>query len=137
MLSPEQIEHLFTYHPPTPEQVTKYETIKAAVAEVNEVIDTLRRLVPGLKADENASDYLKCYQAINASTKALVAVLCELCPPSADLAAAVRCVRLVRNACNEQVVWVARGSVPGFLVIARHELIKARWQANSAIALEK
>ena len=131
------INHLFTYHPPSPEQVVVYDRIKAGFRTISETIDHIARGTPPVGVPP-IPDYGPMYQEINASCRAAAELMVEHCPPSADLSAAIRCLRLVRNACNEFVVSRSRQQPDvALLAIARAELFKARWQANSSIALHR
>jgi hypothetical protein len=125
MLTTAEIEHMFTYHPPSTEQQAKYAAISAAVAHGSALINSLQWCTKPVKTE--------AFARINDITKAIATTMCEHCPPSADLSAAIRCVRLVRNACNAY----ARTPEAAFLITATQELIKAKWQANSAIALHR
>lgn len=62
----------------------------------------------------------------------------EHCPKSADLAAALRCIRLGHAAMNEYVhLYLASGIRRDILLdIAEAEYDKARWQAISSISCE-
>lgn len=79
------------------------------------------------------------YTLINEECKMFAVTIDNLAPDSADKAAAIRCVRLARNAFNECVTVPTnqdgkRDHLPWLFTVAQVELVKARWQANSAIA---
>jgi hypothetical protein len=75
---------------------------------------------------------------------AFVTLINELCPSSADSSAAIRCVRLARNAYNEYLCEVIRHlqgrtsphpvSLEHWKQVAWEKLTEARWQASAAIA---
>lgn len=128
MLTPELLDLHLTYHPPTAEQAPKYAAIRAAA-------ESVRALVEQLRPEMDYTDPAAMCERVNTATRRLAVVVDENAPDSADKAAAYRCVRLVRNALNEYIMAMAHGGlVEGLLDIARDELFKARWQANSAIA---
>lgn len=137
MLTQAQIDHMFTYQPPTPEQTVKYKAIATASNAVEHSLKRLdQRAAAGCQCCNGGPDYSEEYRRINDTARALVESFVLNCPPSADLAAAIRCARLVRNAYNMYVVGLAGGiKKPYLLAIARDELTKACWQANASIAL--
>ena len=130
--TPEQLDNWFTYHPPTEGQKPAFAAIAAMERDCAEMLTK-----PGLTHNQ-----------VNAMLRRFVEMIDALAPDSADKTAAVRCVRIARNAINEAIMQAARSEHPAShclwvcehdLVslpcrIAVHELIKARWQANSAIA---
>lgn len=144
MISKEQLNKWFTHHPPTPETAPKY----AAIREAESV--AARPLVAILNGGTLAT-----YDAVNTSCRAFVEAVDANAPGGDDKAAAIRCVRLARNAANEALALHATENAghplagarppesdwqqPSYNVImlvreAEAELRRARWQANSAIA---
>lgn len=131
-LTTEQLDNWFTFHPPTDGQGAKYIAITAMERTCAEMLT-----MPGLTHDQ-----------VNATLRKFVELIDEAAPDSADKTAAIRCVRIARNAMNEAIVQAVRaehpashclwvcdyGSVSLPCQLAIHELAKARWQANSAIA---
>jgi hypothetical protein len=138
-LTSDQLDNWFTYHPPTNEQSPKYGAIRLAEQEVHSVFGGLRSRLAlareGVNVDANQLTIDDC-DKVNAVTRALVEAIDANAPDSADKTAAIRCVRLARNGANE---WIM-SNVSGYplhvdsLALATAELVKARWQANSAIA---
>lgn len=127
-MTPEQIDNWFTDHPPTDETAPKYAAIREAESTCHEVLITeLEGPVRGASHD-----------AINAACKAFAVAIDERAPDCADKSAAIRCVRVARNAANEAVAVMLASGGSGFDVEierqARDNLRAARWQANSAIA---
>lgn len=123
MLTTEQLDNWFTYHPPTDETRPKY----AAILDAQRAAALAFHNAPG-KADRSAAFF-----DVNATTRFFVEVIDANAPDSADKTAAIRCVRLARNAINEALVSFDTEHRLLFDV-AIAELLKARWQANSAIA---
>jgi aconitase B len=122
MLKQEQLDNWFTYHAPTDETRPKYEQITLAESRIQ---------------DELVEDVnIITHDAINGTLRDFVVLIDSLAPDSADKTAAIRCVRIARNALNEAVM--CRKNDPDrarmLARIASDEIIKARWQANSAIA---
>jgi hypothetical protein len=130
-ISAEQLDAWFTYHPPTEEQKPKYAALRVAFAEAS---------LPGVALLNEGT--LATHDEVNRRSRALVETIDALVPESADRTAAIRCVRLARNAFNEAIVQ-ARGEdgaqawlVHDLVTEGNRQLRLARWQANSAIALE-
>ena len=131
MLSTEQLDNWFSYHAPNEETAPKYAAIRAAETDVHALLRSLRdemsaggRLAP--------SD---C-ELVNAGTRVLAVVIDAHAPDSADKTAAIRCLRIARNATNEIIMRSFGGASyeEGAFTVAHGEVTKARWQANSAIA---
>ena len=128
---------LFVYHPPTPETAPRYEAITDAWGKCHHILD--RILGNFVVVDPPAVPTHENYAEINAACKAFYEVIQKVCPPSADRAAAERCVRLARMKANEAM----RPSLPGctafwaqqVAVSALTELLNAKLQANASIAL--
>lgn len=121
MLSQLTLDALFTYHPTNERTAPKYEAIRDAE-------ERCRKLA--LKA-ENYGDVT--YNDVNEALRHFASVIDENAPECADKSAAIRCVRLARNALNEHLT----GKMGGVLAIATQQIIMARWQACSAVALEE
>ncbi len=119
---PEELDAWFTYHAPTATTAPLFERVNAAWLEA--LNTCLGRRDP------------PTFDTINAACRAFVVAIDESAPPCADTSAALRCVRLARNAANEKIT--GRGRQPWDQELARiveAELAKARWQANAAIAI--
>lgn len=143
-LTTETLDLWFTYHPPTEETRRLY----AAIRDAEEVMHTTMLYVVGTaRRHEGAmGDVLGLlFGQVNAAARAFAVAIDTAAPESADKTAALRCVRLARNAANEAIV-SARAEQSGspvrvwassqtLLNIAHAEIVKARWQANSAIAI--
>jgi hypothetical protein len=125
VLTPEQLDHWFTYHPPTEETAPKYAAIQRGQ------LDADFGIAVSCAPDSPDPDAVR-HGNINAVTRNFVGIIDANAPDSADKTAAIRCVRLARNAANEAVT-NPKGA-PRLIAIAATELQKARWQANSAIA---
>lgn len=129
-IDPTLLDVWFTYHAPTEHTLPRYAAIRAAEATCASVSTAI------LNGGWHAS-----YSVVNATCRRFVEVIDENCPESADKTAAIRCVRLARNALNEALTIL--GSQPYTEVpyvvsnlcrVAEGELQKARWQACSAVA---
>ena len=132
-MTPEQLDHWFRYHAPTEETAPKYKAIREAEERCWKSISQGVFENIGVPA---------IYNLINAECKAFAQVVDELCPEGDDKAAAIRCIRLARNAFNEAVVLsrdvdnLVYQEIDNLWLfnLGKQELVKARWQANSAIA---
>jgi hypothetical protein len=124
-LTAEQLDNWFTYHAPTEETTPRYAAIREAEAACVHGFNHVNACV-----DEPAG---VGYGNINACARAYAIAIDTNAPDSADKTAAIRCVRIARNAANEAVT-KAGGERARLFAIANTELQKARWQANSAIA---
>lgn len=127
-LTPDQRDNWFTYHAPTPETAPKYTAIRDAEECAASCMTAL------LNGGGAAT-----HDVVNARCRAFAETIDALAPDSADKSAAIRCVRLARNAMNEALVVASKFGPEDALVIilvreAASELRRARWQANSAIA---
>jgi hypothetical protein len=141
MLTPDQLDNWFTYHPPTEETAPKYAAVRAAEEDCHVTIGHLFSKGPNgpqvwdpeqvnvvLMGGNKALGYAE----VNRATRALAEAIDANAPDSADKSAAIRCVRLARNAMNEAI---ATSNYPESLRSCAHENLRmARWQANSAIA---
>lgn len=124
MMTEAQREAWFTYHPPTEETAPKYAAIRAAEAAC------AHGLTMGIGLVDEPPHVR--FGHINSACEAFAVAIDEQAPDSADKSAAIRCVRLARNAANEAVVDAAGAG--RLQAMALTEIQKARWQANSAIA---
>jgi hypothetical protein len=121
----DQLDNWFTYHPPTDETAPKYDAVRRGQ------LDADFGIAISVAVDSPDPDAVR-YGNINAVTRNFAEIIDANAPDSADKTAAIRCVRLARNAANEAVA-NPKGA-PRLAAIAATELQKARWQANSAIA---
>jgi len=127
------LDVLFTYHPPTEATAPRYAAVNAAFQEAVRAVtgdwpaETLRTTVAG-----------ECAAALRTFGQAIL----DNTPPSADRTAAIRSLRLARNAINEALFGEPpiEGTREEYLdLVSRlpaQYLCEAKWQANSAIALE-
>lgn len=118
----DQLDHWFTYHPPTPETEPKYAAITLARQEAEAVV-----LAEG--SGRNPPNF----ERVGAALKNLAIVILNNAPACADTTAAIRCVRLARNAANALLRSPGDGQLQA---IAIQNLYSAQWQANSAVALD-
>ena len=133
MMTQDQIDNWFTYHAPTDETAPKYQAIRdAEQACITDITQTHY---------EVGGDIAQVYKYINLNTRHFAEVIDANAPDSADKTAAIRCVRLARNLFNEWATQIAKPTAerswsdPRFLFSAAElELVKARFQANGAIA---
>jgi hypothetical protein len=140
-LTAEQLDNHFSYHAPTEETAPKYAAIRKAEEDCHVTIGHLFSKGPNgpqvwdpeqvavvLLGGNKALGYAE----VNRATRTLVEVIDQNAPDSADKSAAIRCVRLARNALNEAI---ATNNYPESLRTCAHENLRmARWQANSAVA---
>ena len=101
MITQDQLNHWFVYHSPTIETQKKYAAIRAAEDACHDVFASMA--VTGYAAPLADCD------RVNASTRAFAEAIDANAPDSADKAAAIRCVRLARNAANEHIMACALG----------------------------
>lgn len=123
-MTEEQLDHWFRYHLPTIETAPKYRKLREAELRASMDIDD---------AIADDCDVQVRHNRINDTCKAFAVVIDELAPNCADKTAAIRCVRLARNAANE-AIYAEPDHQSDLRIICGQELAKARWQANSAIA---
>lgn len=127
-MTEDQRNNWFVYHAPTEETAPKYKAIREKERNVH------LSITQGFY--ENLSGP-PLYDLINKECQAFAVLIDEVAPDSADKSAAIRCVRLARNAYNEAATPTdgsANKNQTWLIEIAEAELVKARWQANSAIA---
>ena len=120
----------FTYHAPNADTTPRYKIIRKEESKVFGVIQDQY-------ANNFAIDTIKtqeAYDAINRACYYFAAACEQLCPPCADLSAAIRCIRLVRMMANEGLATCVKPNLqkdgPMFT-----QLMLARMQACAAIAL--
>jgi hypothetical protein len=144
-LSAAQLDAYFTYHAPTEEQKPKYKAIDDAYKKAKfEVVSPLADIFRSQAAPTSA-----VHDIVNRATREFACVINEQSPDSADKTAAIRCVRLARNAANELYALIIKDWDDLFLdpekyqstleVLAHSiddEFNRAKWQSKSAIALE-
>ena len=138
MFTQEQLDRDFTYHTPTTVTAPKYASIREAEEAVHKWFDTLRaRAASPRSVVKEPLTPLDC-NTVNAVTRAFAEVLDAQAPDGADKAAAYRCIRLARNGANEFIMSHVLGFplVTDSLRIAVDEIVKARWQACGAVALD-
>ena len=128
MLSPEQLDNWFLYHPLTDETRPKYAAVRAAEFECHKLGASLTMA----EYTATAADY----DRINATLRTFAEAIDANAPDSDDKSAAIRCVRLARNCFNEQVASCLLGFPVHINMVAEgsRQLVLARFQANSAIA---
>ena len=131
-MTAEQLDNWFSYHQPTDETAPKYAAIRETEAHVVASITQAHFENVGTVA---------LYGCVNAACKRFAVVIDTLAPDSADKTAAIRCVRLARNLFNEWGTEIGKdpaarswANPQDLFVAAELELVKARMQANSAIA---
>lgn len=120
------LDHLFTYHPPTEEKAPLYKRLSA---DFQEAQDVLEGIAPVRKHPQEV------FAEVNEALKTFAASILEVCPPSADRSAAIRCVRLARNAANAHL-HAGPNATGREIEIAHQQLLMARWQSAAAIALD-
>lgn len=116
----------------------KYAAIRAAEFECHRLLGELETNVAQMLAEgfTNGGATASDCERVNAATRNFVKTIDANAPDSADKTAAIRCVRLARNAANEWIMHLVSG-FPLYIDNigeARRQLVLARWQANSAIA---
>lgn len=87
---------LFAWHPPTDEQRPKYQQLQIGfMAVVERAKASFAEATYGVRADQDVFDNF------TKTVTAYAELIEELCPPSADRTAALRCLRLAHNAVND------------------------------------
>ena len=126
------IPDLFGYQPPNDDTRPRHARVDAAadacVKVLRETLDADGLVVPKATGAQ--------FAAITDACRTLVEEMESVCPPSADLAAAVRCVRLARMFANNALV--APGDCFEPADDRRQALLQlklARLQAKASIAL--
>lgn len=119
------IADTFTYIAPNDDTAARHQRIRSAQAEC------AASIVEDIDADDVPPRAR--FERISAACKRFHDELVAVCPPSADLSAAIRCVRLARMAANEAIAVPHERSRSGH--VAKEQLIIARWQACAAVAL--
>jgi hypothetical protein len=138
MLSYWDRENLFVYHPPTAETQPKYDAIRAAEQRCLVFAHHLWNGTPTMG-----------YEDVNRCCRAFAETIDLNAPDSADKSAAIRNVRLARNAMNEYIAtkgtYVIPAGIPQELRLdtthfladtCMRELFQARFQACAAVALD-
>ena len=130
-LTPDQLDNWFAYHAPTDETAPKYAAIREAEARCHAFFRELRDTL----TNEGKLAPADC-TVVNALTRTFAEVIDANAPDSADKAAAIRCVRIARNAMNEVIMRSVGGASyeDGAFTVVHGEVTKARWQASGAIA---
>ena len=124
MMTSDQLDSWFTYHTPTEDTAPRYKAIRAAeLACAMDIDDAI--------ADD--CDRSIRFDRVNKATRTFAVVIDTNAPDSADKSAAIRCVRLARNAANEAIAAEADHAAD-LRVMCAQNLTAARFQANSAIA---
>jgi NTP pyrophosphatase (non-canonical NTP hydrolase) len=134
-ITTEQLDHWFKYHQHNDPKIREaYSTINGWYNACNGLIQAVYNGNTEITYD-HVTTFLRQYAG----------VIVEHAPPSADTTAAIRCLRLVRNALNEYLRLIERVQAqtePIFsdsylatqravlLGLAADELIKVKWQAN-------
>lgn len=132
MFSPDQMNLWFDYHPPSAEKIPKFKALGEAHEECTTSLGTVVMRLAGGEVTQAS------FQTVTRSIRKFADLINELCPDCSDKTAAMRCLRLARNSYNsvlsnsKNFTLDARMTV---LLIGDQELLKALWQANSAIAL--
>jgi hypothetical protein len=129
----EQLDAWFSYHAPTADTAPEYAKIRTAEDATLFAFGHWEACV-----DEPPA---LAYQDINRASRAFAEAVLEsridgaICrfTPCADQVRAVDCIRLARNAANEAITQDG-GARARLFAMARTEIQKARWLANSAIA---
>ena len=116
----------FIHHAQTPETSPRYAAIREAEEGCHALIAFFSSR-PVVQQD---------FMQVNSTLLTFAQVIDANAPDSADKTAAVRCVRLARNALNEHVASCLLGFPVhmNMLAEATRQIVLARWQANSAIA---
>lgn len=124
--------------PPTEEKRDLYAKLGLAYGAV---LATARSLI-GRDGEAKYGERAKPehFERMTAAFRAYADLILECCPASADRTAALRCLRLARNAVND-ILCGAKDFPHGFdqspfHAIFEQELTKARYQANASIALD-
>lgn len=117
------LNHLFTYHPPTEEQKPKYEAVNDAEALYTQAVSEAA-FAYGWGIDLR-------YRRVNSACASFVGIILDCCPDCPDRDEAIRCVRLARMLANEEIT--NRNSVA--LSEWCGNFRRARMWANAAIAL--
>ena len=131
-MTKEELDNWFTYHPPTEETIPKYAAVREAEDLCHQAFGRMRLSVAEKCEVVTPADCA----IINDVTRNFAEVIDAQAPNSADKSAAIRCVRLARNAANEHITSQVAGFPTYFDLAAEfsRQLVLARWQANSAIA---
>lgn len=135
----ETIDSLMKWYPPDDAQKERHAQVRTAFEPLQGLIrDFAKRETP-------IEDYAAAFDTVNLHIIPAGYALADHCPQGPDLAAAVRSLRLCRNALNEFLVQQRRhghlradelGYEARMLDIAWAHCHAACWQGNGGIALE-
>jgi hypothetical protein len=133
------IADLFGYQPPTPDTAPRHDRIDAAADSAQKAIATAldgftdaNSLMVGAVPKPTSAQY----GMITNACRDLVAEMQAVCPPSADLSAAIRCVRLARMHANNALRLDVSCFEPAEdLKHAQLQIRHARFQAKASVAL--
>ena len=126
--SEKQMDDWFRYHQPGP----KAQALHADVTQGADSLWAILHQVIRLDGPKPAR-----FEAAGKAIRDYADILNAACPDGADKSAAMRSLRLARNATNEAIA--IRTKEDGIWLMhermALMEITKARWQANAAIAI--
>lgn len=133
-ITEETIQALMQWHPPDDETAQRHAQLNAGFDPILGLCYQFGHTV--FPADSIGGQFENVSNAVVAAGKALV----EHVPQGPDLSAAVRSLRLCRNALNEFLVQIRNGGrVPAdsdLVTYAKQYAYEAKWQGNGGIALE-
>ena len=112
----------------TPDQSVRIERVRDAEAAARAVV---QRAVTG----EDLAPGAEPRALIDTACRTLAQTIAELCPPSADRAAAERCVRLARAIASEALVQPFAEQRAYLLRMAIDDLLRAGIQAAFSVSL--
>jgi hypothetical protein len=128
MMTQEQRDAWFSWHPPTEETAPAYAAIREAE----------RMALAGIIGAMNDPGPVAArFERVNNVTRGFAVVIDQHAPDGDDKAAAIRCVRLMRNAANEALATMTTAdseTINALLQVVVIEGWKVRWQACSAVA---
>lgn len=143
-MTEEQLDHWFSYHPPTEETKPRLIAVEQAFRDSQK---GMREALAKLVGSTSQEAMVEVHRSLATSLRHLAGVINEQAPDCADKDAAIRCLRLARTAGNEAVVITGQATSAsgeeadrGFEYAERlgaimdAECLKARWQAFAAIA---
>jgi hypothetical protein len=138
----EQLDLLFTYHPPTDETAPKYAAITSAEEHLHDAIFNALFKVRE-QHNTNPPAYVIDYDSVNAAARSFYEAIDANCPPSADKSAAFRCVILAKMCANRGLLNAAReidtpihrwNAADNMAHLAHEQAILAGLQAAKSIA---
>ena len=142
MITPEQLENWTVYHAVTDDTGPRYAAIRDAERAFHDAVFVA---VYDIREQHktNPPKYAVAYDEVSLAARMFIEVIDAQAPDSADKTAAIRCVRLARNAANE-ALYAAVGEIDTPIhkwvnadtmeAEAHRQAVLARFQANSAIA---